>query len=168
MNEQKSKSELVADKAYWLVRLGVLAAAVMMFLPAMNPSRVCERINRNLSLFTSAVSWSGLINNLSGFDVRIIGSYAPFQYIMVFSIVALVGILLMCAGGCMSLGNLKMKVKGNFFTLGGAVALGAGMLLMHIPYNMLMDTVGKIETDTTSNPFSPAIPAAMWVFSQLR
>jgi putative aldouronate transport system permease protein len=164
MNEQKSKSELVADKAYWLVRLGVLAAAVMMFLPAMNPSRVCERINRNLSLFTSAVSWSGLINNLSGFDVRIIGSYAPFQYIMVFSIVALVGILLMCAGGCMSLGNLKMKVKGNFFTLGGAVALGAGMLLMHIPYNMLMDTVGKIETDTTSNPFSPAIPVAMWVF----
>ena len=44
MNEQKSKSELVADKAYWLVRLGVLAAAVMMFLPAMNPSRVCEQV----------------------------------------------------------------------------------------------------------------------------
>ena len=126
MNEQKSKSELAADKVYWLVRLGILATAVMMFLPAMNPGRLCERISTNLSLFTSAVSWNGIIDGIRGFDLRVI-SYDPFRLIMIFSIIALIGIILMCVGGCMSLGNLKTKVRGNFFALGGSLMLGAAM-----------------------------------------
>ncbi len=162
MNEQKSKSELAADKVYWLVRLGILATAVMMFLPAMNPGRLCERISTNLSLFTSAVSWNGIIDGIRGFDLRVI-SYDPFRLIMIFSIIALIGIILMCVGGCMSLGNLKTKVRGNFFALGGALMLGAAMLLMHIPYNQIVDAVSPTEA-TNPNPFLPSMPTAMWVF----
>ena len=60
MNEVKSTRELVADKVYWLQRLAILAAIVLIFFPAFNPARVCLMVNDNLSLFTSAVSYSGL------------------------------------------------------------------------------------------------------------
>ncbi len=162
MNEQKSKRELVADKFYWLVRLGILASAVMMFLPAMNPGRVCERVSTNLSLFTTAVSWKGLTDGIRGFDLRII-SYEPFRLIMIISIAALVGIILMCAGGCMSLGNLKLKVRGNLFALGGSAILGVAMIFMNIPYDKIVEAVSPYEA-TASDPFLPSMPIARWVF----
>ena len=69
----------------------------------------------------------------------------------------------MCVGGCMSLGNLKLKIRGNFFALGGSALLGAGMLLMDIPYNMIVEAVSPTEA-TAPDPFLPSMPIARWVF----
>ena len=122
------------DKVYYITRTGTLLALVMMFFPAANPAYVSGLINKNLSLFTTAISYDSL-TSLAGRPLRMgwVESM-DFVVLMIGAAILCLGIVLMAACACMSLGNLKMKRTGNWFGLAGTVVMFGGMAGIYLAY----------------------------------
>lgn len=145
MKTEKTLRELIADKLYWIVRIGILAVSVLMFFPAFNASKICSTVNKNMSLFTSAVSWDGLRQDVgTAFRFGILDE-GTYRLIMVGAAIAVVGIVIMAAGGCMSLGNTKMKRVSNIPSAVGSVLLLVGMFFTKFVQNKLYDQVAKYD-----------------------
>lgn len=120
----KTPKERLADKIYWVLRIAVLANVVMMFFPAFNPVRISGMINKNLSLFSCGVSYDSIVSNFGRALSRGWVQESTFRTLNIFAMLIIVGIILAAAGGCMSLGNRRLKKVGLLFTLaGGAVEL---------------------------------------------
>ena len=60
MNQSKTAKEQTSDKLYYVLRIAILLSFVFLFIPALNPTRISGLINKNLSLFTSGISYSKL------------------------------------------------------------------------------------------------------------
>lgn len=133
----KTPSEKIADKIYWVLRLAVVLNVVALFFPAFNPARLSGMINRNLSLFSCGVSYSSIVSNFgrafrSGWVLE-----STFHALNACSFVIIVAVIIACAGGCMSLGNRKLKKLGAIVSVvGGAAEIGA-MIWMKGIYNSI-------------------------------
>lgn len=159
MNKDESARAAISDKLYWVVRAAVLAAVVLVFLPAVNPARITSLISDNLSLFTSAVSNSSLTQNV-GVYIRQIG-YAPFDTVQVASACMVVGIIAMAVGACMSLGNAKLKSRGNIIALIGAVLTGGSFIIYNIASNLLTDKLVPVDKYAD---FLPSFPVGLYMY----
>lgn len=152
MKEEKTKKEKVADKIYYVQRIITLLAVLLIFFPAASPSRICTMINKNLSLFTSGVSYGSLTAEMGRAFTR--GWIAEGAVILLFaaSLITLIGIVAAGVGGCMSLGNLKCKRLGNIFSLAGGAVQVLGLVLIYVSY---------LQVQGTSNPdkVGPMFPA---------
>ncbi len=180
MNENKSIRELVVDKFSWFTRLGILAAVLLMFLPTVNPTKVCSLVNKNMSLFTSAVSYTGLTQDVatnlnydySAIVTRPVIYESSFFMIMGFSILSCVGIALMAAGGCMSLGNLKLKRRASLFSLAGSAVLGGGMVGVYMAYKRIISDIEGFQAEWAAQGvvadkmslINPSLPTGLTVF----
>ena len=60
MNQKKTKKRQAYDYLYYVIRAAVLLSVVFLFIPSLNPARISGMINKNLSLFTSGISYSTL------------------------------------------------------------------------------------------------------------
>lgn len=138
---------------YILQRVLAILAVVMMFFPNMNPARVCEKIKDNISLFTAAVSYYGLTDELVRAFNKGWADESTFIMLYISAIMAVIGILLMTAGGCMSVGNLKLRHFGILFSLAGGIVTAASMLGMISSYNTLNELA-------TANKIAPIYPKA--------
>ncbi len=128
------KSNGWTDKVYYVTRLSTVLGLVMMFFPAANPGYVCNLINKNLSLFTTAVSYESLTAlALRALDRGWVQKNS-FIILMVAAAVLCVGVLMGAVASCMSVGNLKMKRISNWLGLGGAGIMGVGMIIMYMAY----------------------------------
>lgn len=134
MIEEKSGKEKKAEKIYYIQRIATLLAAALIFFPAASPSRICNMINKNLSLFTSGTSYGSLTGEMGRAFDR--GWLSEGIIILVFtaSLIMLLGIAASSAGGCMSLGNLKLKRLGNLFSLIGSGVQILGLVLIYVSY----------------------------------
>ncbi len=132
------QNQLPVRAMTYLLRLGALMATVMMFFPAVNPSRVTEYINKTMSLFTSAVSYSTLTQEA----IRIItkGWIAENAFIMVYyaSIIMCLGIVGVAAGASFSLGNLRYKNLAYKISLLGSGLQIAGLIMVYNAYGQFM------------------------------
>lgn len=157
MIEEKTKKEKIADKVYYIQRIATLLAVLLIFFPAASPSRICTMINKNLSLFTSGISYGSLTAEMGRAFTK--GWIAEGTIIMLFaaSLILLVGIVAAGAGGCMSLGNLKFKRLGNIFSLAGSAAEVLGLILIYVSY---------LQIQGTSNPskVGPMFPSGYFVY----
>lgn len=161
MKEEKTKRELVADKFYWLLRIGVLASIILMFFPGFNPVKVCSLVNKNMSYFTSAVSWTGLKQDVAtGFRFGVVNE-SSFILLFVAAMVGVFAILVLAAGGCMSLGNLRFKRLGNLFTLLGSLITGVSLYMINMGKNQIDQTVSKSDDAAT---ISVGLPTGFYVF----
>lgn len=140
MNETKTGKERLADKIYYLNRIGILLSIVLMFFPGVNPARVCGYINKNMSLLTSGMSYNGLVEECGRAFRQGWISEGSFQLLFAASLIACIGIALTAVCGCMSLGNLKMKRTGNWFSIAGAAAEIAGLSMIYIAYTQIAAT----------------------------
>ena len=61
MNESKTSKEKLVDITYYLTRIAILVSVLFLFVPALNPVRISGLINKNMSLFTSGISYQSLI-----------------------------------------------------------------------------------------------------------
>ena len=145
MKTEKTLREKIADKLYWIIRLGILAVSILMFFPAFNAARICSTVNKNMSLFTSAVSWDGLKQDVgTAFRFGILNE-DTYRLIMVAAFISVVGIVIMAAGGCMSLGNTKMKKISNIPSAVGSVVLLGGMIFTEVIRNKLFTEVSAYD-----------------------
>lgn len=140
MKKELTGREKIANILYYGLRISVLLSAVMLFFPGLNPAKVCGYINKNMSLFTSAIDYSGLIKECGrAFDKGWVAE-SSFQMLFAASLITLIGIILCGVCGCMSVGNLKLKKLGNWFSLVGAALEIAGLFVIRLAYNQIAAT----------------------------
>lgn len=147
MKKEKSREEKRTGIIYIIQRIAVVLAVALIFFPAASPSRICGMINKNLSLFTSGISYSSLTSEMGRAFTRGWIQEGTMILLFVASLIMLIGIALSGAGGCMSLGNLKFKKLGNLFSLGGAAVEIVGMILIYVSYLQIQGTgnAAKVE-----------------------
>lgn len=140
MKEEKKERRGALDYVFVMQRLVIILAIVAAFFPAFSPSRVTKLIDGTISLFTSGVSYSSLTDGAS--RALRMGWVDESVFVIVFigSLLLIVGIALAIAGGCMSLGNLKLQRFGLVFSLAGSVVQIAGIVLCYVSYNMVQNS----------------------------
>lgn len=145
----------------WVFRAAALLAGIAMFFPPANPGRISEKINASASLFTNGVSYGTITNSMG----RILRSQwiqdADITLLMIACIVVMLGVILCGVGGCMSLGNRKMRRRGFLFPLIGAPVMAVGLALIRLSYNKMLahgEEVGKLDK------IGMMIPGGFWAF----
>jgi len=134
MKKVKDQCNGWTDKVYYVTRFGTVLGLMMMFFPAANPGYVCNLINKNLSLFTTAISYDSLTTlAMRPLDKGWVQN-SSFIMLMVAAAIMCLGIVLGAVAGCMSVGNLKLKRISNRFGLAGAGVMGTGMVVMYKAY----------------------------------
>lgn len=114
---------------YVIHRIAIILACAAVFYPGLNPARITTAIHRNVSLFTSSLSYGALVRNIRRALIRGMIPTGIFSMVQAASIVMLIGIILCVIGGCMSAGNNLMRHKGLFFPLIGSLVMGGGLVM---------------------------------------
>ena len=136
--EKRKAAREPAAPLFAVERVVALVMFFLLFIPGLSPARVSGLISRNLSLFTSAVSYSSLISGVGrGFRSNWVDE-GVFITVYVASIIASLGIIAVAAGACISLGNNKCKKLSFIFSIAGAAVLLIGMGIMISGYNGML------------------------------
>ncbi|MCI5904732.1 MAG: ABC transporter permease subunit [Oscillospiraceae bacterium] len=154
----KSPREKAADKVYWVVRLFTIVNVIMMFFPTFNPAKISDQINKNLSLFTCGVSYSSLVTNLGRSFTRGWVPEDAFKLLNASCLIIIAAAVVLIVGGCMSLGNNKMKKTGSLVAAVGAVIELCSLFGIYRSYNML--TAPEVKAEKVN----PVLPGMIWVY----
>ena len=119
-------------------RLLILLTGLLVFFPQLNPGRITSVINHNLSLFTTALSYSAVTDGMKLALRRNQITPETIYVLMVGAIIILLGIVLAAAGACMSLGNNRMKRVATVMAAVGGVAIGAGLGVIYYSYQSIV------------------------------
>lgn len=171
--------EKVAEKVdkmripYVCARVLAVVYVLLLFFPNLNPAHIVQtagqaKISDTASLFTSGISYASLTNGLTRAFTK--GWLVEGHYMLLFAacMLILIGVVLVCAGGCMSVGNLRMKTVGNKFLLGGSSAMAVGSAGILVVYQLIAATA---DTNKIAYRFPVGIPlflilsALIFIFS---
>ena len=140
MKKEYSRKEVISNKLYYIVRIGTLLSIVMMFFPGINPSKICDYVSKNMSLFTSGIDYGSLVRECTrAFNQGWI-QQSTFIVLYIASMVTCIGIALVAVCGCMSMGNLKMKQLGNRFSIIGSIVQIIGLIGIYVSYILVSQT----------------------------
>ena len=156
MDKSKTAKELASDRVYYFIRIAVLLSVVFLFVPALNPSRICGLINKNLSLFTSGVAYSTLTADFGRAFRKGWVAKSSIQILYASSLAVCLGIAANAASGCMSLGNIKFKKLGNLISLVGSIVELAGMAGIYTAY-------GQVAATSKPKRVEPMFPGCFWL-----
>ena len=124
------------DKVYYVTRISLLFAFVLIFFSEFNPARIFAQMNKNVSLLTAALSYSRLVVNIK---YEISHNYifnSDIYSLMIAAALLVVGVIVTAVAACMSLGNLKFKRVSNLITLAGSLIIGGGFAKMLSTYGL--------------------------------
>jgi len=144
----KSTGDKIADVLYWILRIGVIANVVMLFFPSFNPIRVSENVNKNMSLFSCSTSYESMLNTFKATLRRQEWLEPAFKSLSAIGVVIIIATIIAIVGGCMSLGNNKLKKLGLLFTLAGGITQLIAVLQINPMVQQLANqsnAVGKFE-----------------------
>lgn len=127
-----------ANPVYIIHRIAILLACAAIFYPGFNPGRITTAINRNVSLFTSCISYNSLVSELQRPLARGWVQSGTFVLVMVASIALVLGIVLAVIGGCISVGNTWMQRKGLVFPLIGSIVMAGGLDGIFAAYSQIV------------------------------
>jgi putative aldouronate transport system permease protein len=153
MKESQTAKREVVDYVYMVQRLIAIVSAISLFFPFMNPTKICALVSDNVSLFTAAVSYSTLTSE-AGRALRMNWvSSSAFTVLYIGAVIAVIGVALVIVGGCMSLGNIKMKKAGNIWSILGGVVEIVGFAVTIFAYNILKSTTMTSKLSKVSPTF---------------
>ena len=157
---QKKREKEPFAIGFAISRIIAVIAVFMLLFPSANPTRVSGLISNNISILTSAVSFSSLTSGVGvGFRFNQILP-SSFYLVMAAAIVLLLGILLFGAANCVSLGNIRMKHLSFKLQYGAVALIAGGTALSYVAYNSMMAS--------PSVEFAlPMIPSAFKMFCVL-
>lgn len=124
---------------YSTLRILALCTGFFMFFPDVNPGRISLLINKNISLFTTALSFSDLTKKFAAMFKQGVVDKSTFVWLSIASAVMIIGILLSGIGGCMSLGNNRMKSRGIWLSFVGPLVMCVGLAGIYISYTQLSE-----------------------------
>lgn len=160
---EKTVGEKIADKIFWLIRGLTIANIIMLFFPAFNPARICEEINRNLSLFTCGVSYESLVVNVGRALKRGWLPEEAFKMLQMSSIVVIIGCIALAVGGCMSLGNSKLKKLGVIVSICGSIIEFCALMGISGSANMLLSAENPAKAGEIALPVMYTVFAAITI-----
>lgn len=137
---------------YWFQRGLILFFVAALFLPAFNPGRIVEKISKYCSVFTSAVSYNNLVSKIGQGFTKAWVTEGTFRLLQVSSIVIVLGVIVCGIGGCMSLGNNRMRMRGIVFPISGSIIIGGGLLGVH---NAYVRVAAELEASGKANKLGP-------------
>src|SRR5574344_2753827 len=109
---------------YYILRAAILLFVILLFLPGVNPARITENINRNLSLFSSGFFYKSLTAQMGRLFTKGYIDEGVIILVYISSMVSCFAAIVAGAGGCFSVGNNKAKRIGNILSaIGGAVGV---------------------------------------------
>lgn len=155
MSESKTSREKVADKLYYVIRIAILVSVLFLFIPGLNPARISGLINRNLSLFTSGISYSTLVDGFGRAFKKGWVNPSTMKIVYASALCMCLGIAAQAAGGCMSVGNRKFKRLGNLITLIGSAVEVICMTGIYIAYTQIVQTSKPKKVE-------PIFPSGFW------
>lgn len=117
----KTITEKTADVLYWIMRCAIAVNVFALFFPTFNAVRISQNINGNMSLFTCAVSYKSMLSTFKAVLKRQVWIEPAFKSLSFCAVLIIIASVIAIAGGCMSLGNRKMKKLGCFFTLAAGI-----------------------------------------------
>ena len=157
---KKTKVKEPAGVFFAVQRIAALFLIFLIFVPSMNPAKISVLVNKNLSLFTSAVSYPSLVGDVGrGFRAGWIEE-SSFVVLYVGAILAVLGIIGLVAGSCMSLGNNKLKKRSFLFSLIGSVVHAGGLAVIYVAYTQFADARKQDKVEA-------AFPACFWIYVAL-
>jgi putative aldouronate transport system permease protein len=160
--EKEVKEREVAAPFFYTQRVISLIAFFLLFIPSVNPARISGLISKNLSLFTSAVSYSGLTSDTGrAFRVGWINE-STFYLLFAASLITLIGIVAASAGACISLGNLKMKRLAIVVSIIGSATSILGLALIYVAY-IQMNNANNLEKVAPTFPYGFVVYAVLIV-----
>ena len=130
--------------ALWAHRIIILLVFLMIFFPTFNPGRISEKINKNITLITSATSYGTVVSQLEAYIVE--GPQksleaASIHRSMLGCALILLGVLLSGVGACLSLGNRKMRRMGVCFPFAGGLLILCGLWTLRGAYQSILDYI---------------------------
>lgn len=159
--DEKSKHTLKKmDIPYVIERILLIVFAVLLFFPGVSPSQFIltagqAKISNVASLFTNAISYTSLTDGLNRAFTKGWLNETFFVILFIGCLVVLIGVVLLGIGGCMSVGNWRMKTVGNRFLLGGSIVQLVGMLVIVLSYFLI---TGSANADKIVYQFPVGIP----------
>lgn len=158
MNQTKTKSESLSDKLYYPLRIAILLSVVFLFIPALNPTRICGLINKNLSLFTAGISYSSLTAEFGRAFKKGWVMESSIRVLYVSAVAICLGIVANAVNGCMSLGNIKFRKLGNLISIIGCVFELAGMVGIYVAY-------GQVALTNKPKRVEPMFANSYWLIT---
>lgn len=141
-----------ADFTEFALRGAVLLLLVLLFLPALNPARISERINPNMSLFTSGFFYSTLIADMGRLLTKGWVQAGTMQLLFLASLISCLGMFTTAAGAALSMGNARFKRLAHILAAVGALVILLGMFGIRLAHTQLL-TISDISK---SKPLDPA------------
>ena len=163
-NPVRTKESIASYLPYWLHRIVILFTGLLIFFPQANPGRVSLKISEYASLFTTATSRATITNSMGRILREEWIRQSDITLLMIGSAIVLIGILLSAVGGCMSLGNVRMRKRGCLFPMGGGLVMLAGCGVIYRAYQNVLahgtevDRLGRID---------PNLPVGLPLFAVL-
>ena len=120
----------------------------MIFFPPFNPGRISAQISGNLTLLTSATSFSTITTKLEAYMVegsRFALRAADMRRSMAGCAMILAGAVLAGAGACVSLGNRKMRRIGVWFPLAGSGLILGGLAVNRAAFERIGQFVQSMD-----------------------
>ncbi len=137
---KKKKTKEPVGIVYAVHRVTALLMFFLIFIPSMNPTAISGLISKNLSLFTSAISYDSLISDVGRGFRRGWVEEGTFKFLYFAAIIALVGILIVAGATCINLGNNKCKRLSFMLNLLGSVVLGGGLIMTIMAYGKMKES----------------------------
>lgn len=150
---EKSRDEKINGILLIVLRVIIIINAAVMFFPAFNPARISAMIGKNLSLFTCGISYDSLVQSFGRAFMKGWVSEGTFRFLFASCLIYIISAAVTVAGGCMSLGNNKLKRLALKLSAGGGAGGVLSMIGVYAAYQMVSGT---------SNPdkIQPALPGS--------
>jgi putative aldouronate transport system permease protein len=134
------------------LRVTALLLFVLLFIPGANPARISEKINRNLSLFTSGFFYQTLTADMGRMFQKGWIQEGTMQLLFFSSMAACIGIFACSAGACLSVGNARMKRLAFLLSLGGSCAVLIAAAGISRSYELLLSLSDIERSKPLLNP----------------
>ncbi len=140
--------------------LAVVMMTVFLFAPSLNPARVTILINKTMSFFTSAVSYSKLISEAIRAMRNQWVSQSDFVILFITCLLSILGIFTTLVGSAFLVGNKKFKNLSNKLTLLGSVVSILGLSGIFLAYSSFNKT-------SNFDRVQPGLPSSIYLFLAL-
>jgi len=157
---QVANSIRTPSKGFVAYRVFLVLIFVTAFIAELNPARLSELINRNVSLFTVATSYATIGDNF----VRALNNgwvtQQPLTVTYAGALVVALAIAMIAAAFCLSLGNDKMRELCIKISWGAAFTGFIGSLILLYAHGLFIDAPQQRRV-------LPTLPVGIWVYLAL-
>lgn len=126
------RPEMLLSRLLVVLRISGIILLSFIFIAPLNPAAVSSLINRNDALFSTASSYSGLLDTFNRPLARDWLSLTDLNLLYAASLALLLSLLLLAAGIILTLGEARMRRSGIRLTVIAALA-GLLSLLLYLP-----------------------------------